>query len=93
MELLTSLHSTNDAYRLEYCFSDRLLADECELCGSTVNAEVHHIRALRDLNVKGQGEKPQWVQIMAARRRKTLVVCRPCHLNAHEGSWKPRKQT
>ena len=25
MELLTSLHSTNDAYRLEYCFSDRLL--------------------------------------------------------------------
>ena len=27
MELLTSLHSTNDAYRLEYCFSDRLLAD------------------------------------------------------------------
>ena len=22
MELLTSLHSTNDVYRLEYCFSD-----------------------------------------------------------------------
>ena len=46
----------------------RLLADECELCGSTVNVEVHHIRALRDLNVKGQGEKPKWVQVMAARR-------------------------
>ena len=71
----------------------RLLADECELCGSTVDVEVHHIRALRDLNVKGQPEKPKWVQIMAARRRKTLVVCRPCHLNAHDGSWKPRKQT
>ena len=27
MELLTSLHSNNDAYRLEYCFSDRLLDD------------------------------------------------------------------
>ena len=25
----------------------RLLADKCELCGSTVNVEVHHIRALR----------------------------------------------
>ena len=71
----------------------RLLADECELCGSTVNVEVHHIRALRDLNVKGQGEKPKWVQVMAARRRKTLVVCRPCHLAANEGAWKPRKQT
>ncbi len=70
----------------------RLLADECELCGSTVDIEVHHIRALRDLNAKGRKEKPKWVQIMAARRRKTLVVCRPCHLNAHEGSWKPRKQ-
>ena len=70
----------------------RLLAVKCEMCGSTVDVEVHHIRALRDLNVKGQREKPQWVQLMAARKRKTLVVCRPCHLNAHDGSWKPRKQ-
>ena len=70
----------------------RLLADECEMCGSTVDIDVHHIRALRDLNVKGRREKPKWVQVMAARRRKTLVVCRTCHLNAHDGSWKPRKQ-
>ena len=54
--------------------------------------EVHHIRALRDLNVKGQGEKPLWIQVMAARQRKTFVVCCPCHLNAHGGDWKPRKQ-
>ena len=71
----------------------RLLADKCEMCGSTDNIEVHHVRALRDLNGNGQGEKPKWVQVMAARRRKTLVVCRSCHLAAHEGSWKPRKQT
>ena len=70
----------------------RLLADECEMCGSPVDVEVHHVRALRDLDVKGQREKPKWVQLMAARRRKTLVVCRPCHLNAHDGSWNPRKQ-
>ena len=69
----------------------RLEADECEMCGSTVGVEVHHIRALRDLNVKGQREKPQWVQLMATRKRKTLVVCRTCHLNAHDGSWNPRK--
>ena len=71
----------------------RLLADECEMCGSRVDVQVHHIRALRDLNVKGQGEKSLWIQIMAAQRRKTLVVCRPCHLNVHGGDWKPRKQT
>ena len=54
----------------------RLLADECELCEGTADIEVHHIRALRDLNVKGQRSKPKWSQVMAARRRKTLVVCR-----------------
>ena len=70
----------------------RLLADECEMCGSKEDVQVHHVRALRDLNVKGQRQKPKWVQIMAARKRKTLVVCRTCHLNAHDGSWKPRKQ-
>ena len=70
----------------------RLLADTCEMCGSTVDVEVHHVRALRNLNVKGQREKPKWVQIMATRKRKTLVVCRTCHLNAHDGSWNPRKQ-
>ena len=70
----------------------RLLADKCEMCASTVNVEVHHIRALRDLNVKGRREKPKWVQVMAARRRKTLVVCRPCHLNVHGGDWNPQQQ-
>ncbi len=36
----------------------RLLADTCELCGSTHNVEVHHIRKLADLNEKGRPEKP-----------------------------------
>ena len=71
----------------------RLLADECEMCGSTVGVEVHHIRALRDLNVKGQREKPRWVQLMAARKRKTLVVCRTCHMDIHHGRINPQKQT
>ena len=70
----------------------RLLADKCELCGSTVDVQVHHIRALRDLNVKGQGEKPKWIQVMAARKRKTLVVCRKCHVNVHAGRSNPQPQ-
>ena len=63
----------------------RLLADKCELCGSTVSVEVHHIRALRDLLQKGRVAKPSWVQTMAKRRRKTLVVCLRCHRNIHNG--------
>lgn len=68
----------------------RLLADTCELCGSHDHVEVHHIRALKDLHVKGRAEKPAWVQLMAARRRKTLVVCHVCHQAIHRGRLAPR---
>jgi len=63
----------------------RLLADTCELCGSTDRVEVHHIRALKDLEQKGRREKPFWAKMMSARRRKTLVVCWSCHRNIHAG--------
>jgi len=63
----------------------RLLTGECELCGSRHNVQVHHIRKLADLKVKGRRQKPQWMKTMAARRRKTLVVCRDCHVNIHAG--------
>jgi group II intron reverse transcriptase/maturase len=68
----------------------RLLTDECELCGSRHSIEVHHIRKLADLKVKGGREKPQWMKTMAARRRKTLVVCKDCHVNIHAG--RPTRQ-
>jgi group II intron reverse transcriptase/maturase len=61
----------------------RLLADTCELCGSQHQVEVHHIRALKDLNPKGRKQPPEWVVRMASRRRKTLVVCRTCHEGIH----------
>lgn len=63
----------------------RLLADKCELCGSEGNAEVHHIRALKDLNRPGRNPVPTHVAVMAARRRKTLVVCGKCHDDIHAG--------
>jgi group II intron reverse transcriptase/maturase len=67
----------------------RLLADTCELCGSHQQIEVHHIRALKDLDQYGRPEKPAWVKTMAARHRKTLVVCLACHKAIHAG--KPLK--
>ena len=74
-------------------FFRSLLADECEMCGSTVDVEVHNIRALKDLNVKGRREKPKWVRLMAARKRITLVVCRTCHMDIHHGRSNPQPQT
>jgi hypothetical protein len=62
---------------------ERLLADTCELCGSHDRVNVHHIRALRDLRTWGRAERPAWVIRMAARQRKTIVVCHTCHRDIH----------
>jgi group II intron reverse transcriptase/maturase len=66
---------------------ERLLAQECELCGATNNIEVHHIRKLADLEQYGQVNPPQWVRQMATRRRKTLVVCCSCHHDIQYGRY------
>jgi group II intron reverse transcriptase/maturase len=66
----------------------RLLAQVCEQCGATrmtAKIEVHHIRALKDLEKYPGREKPKWVKIMAARRRKTLVLCHTCHMDIQYG--------
>ena len=57
----------------------RLQASACEACGTTTGPfEMHHVRRLKDLR---SGPFTPWKQ--AARRRKTVVLCRPCHLSAH----------
>ena len=61
----------------------RLKAGRCEMCGRTDEVQVHQIRKLADLQKPGQPERPAWMQIMARRRRKTLVVCGPCHASIH----------
>ena len=63
----------------------RLLAATCELCASQDDVQVHHVRALKDLRRTGRVDRPFWVQVMAARQRKTLVVCRRCHVAIHRG--------
>ncbi len=63
----------------------RLLADTCELCDSKRSIQVHHIRALSDLRRPGRPARPAWVEVMAARRRKTLIVCHACHTAIHSG--------
>jgi group II intron reverse transcriptase/maturase len=60
----------------------RLLAGKCEICGQTGNVSVHHVRKLADLGQPGPSQ-PVWVTLMVKRRRKTLVVCTPCHDAIH----------
>src|SRR6266496_2308975 len=63
-------------------------------CGTTGDAErieVHHIRALKDLKTYDGREKPAWVKIMSARKRKTLVLCATCHQDVTYGRPMRRK--
>jgi hypothetical protein len=63
----------------------RMLANVCELCGSSEHVEAHHVRKLADIKKKYEGrkEKPKWVKQMITMRRKTLFVCRNCHNRRH----------
>ena len=67
----------------------RLLARRCELCGDPGQVVVHQVRSLASLG-KHTGQ-PAWAALMARKRRKTLVVCHPCHDAIHDG--KPTAQT
>jgi hypothetical protein len=64
---------------------NRLLEGRCELCGSNGVMHVHHIRALAELAAP-EPTQPQWNNVMAKRRRKTLVVCDACHDHIHQGT-------
>ena len=67
----------------------RLLKNECELCGSNENIEVHHIHKLADIRKKYKGRKqpPKWAVFMMERNRKTIVVCRKCHQDITYGRY------
>src|SRR6266568_2098437 len=61
----------------------RLNRKQCEYCETTEGPfEVHHVRKLKDV-AKG---KALWQRMMAARHRKTLVLCRTCHHQLHAGT-------
>jgi group II intron reverse transcriptase/maturase len=62
----------------------RLQAGRCELCKQPGLVDVHQVRKLADLQRPGRPQ-PVWDQLMAKRRRKTLVVCATCHTAIHDG--------
>jgi hypothetical protein len=51
---------------------------ECELCETGATVTVHQVTGLKELGKPGTGQ-PAWAALMAKIRRKTLIVCAPCH--------------
>jgi hypothetical protein len=67
---------------------DRINANTCKLCGSNENIEIHHVRKLKDIRQRyaRRGDKiPNWVLAMSSVNRKTLIVCKKCHVDIHGG--------
>jgi group II intron reverse transcriptase/maturase len=62
----------------------RLLKRRCELCGDPAKVLVHQVRKLALLGDPGP-DQPAWAALMTRMRRKTLVVCQPCHEAIHHG--------
>lgn len=56
----------------------RLRRRECELCETGTTVTVHQVTGLKTLGKPGPGQ-PAWAALMTRMRRKTLVVCAPCH--------------
>ncbi|MEX3968600.1 hypothetical protein AB4Y45_43990 [Paraburkholderia sp. EG287A] len=51
----------------------RLLAQECEVCGTTDGPfQVHHIRRLSDLDQTGRKARPIWIKRMEAHAVKSV---------------------
>jgi group II intron reverse transcriptase/maturase len=60
----------------------RLCKRRCELCEHGATVAVHHVAKLASLGKPGPGQ-PAWAALMARMRRKTLIVCAPCHEYIH----------
>ena len=62
----------------------RLLNGRCEWCQQRAPVQAHQVRKLADLGKPGPAQ-PEWASLMARMRRKTLIVCVPCHQLIHNG--------
>lgn len=60
----------------------RLRRGRCEWCEQRSQVQVHQVSKLANLATRGQPQ-PVWAQLMARMRRKTLIVCPPCHDSIH----------
>jgi hypothetical protein len=59
------------------------LLDNCAICDSGVNVQMHHVKHIRKRGQKLKG----FSLYMAAINRKQLPVCRKCHWDIHNGKY------
>lgn len=64
--------------------ADQIDAETCELCGrNNTLIHMHHVKRLKNLREKSN--KSYLEQQMIARNRKTIALCKECHIKRHKG--------
>ena len=63
--------------------SQAVLDSPCTLCGTEIDVEMHHVRAIKDVSKQ---PKDFMTAMMSRMNRKQIPVCRPCHNRIHNGS-------
>lgn len=86
------INRPDDAFSFEKYFESLIyrhkrhvgnLKGPCIVCGSLQDVEVHHVRALKDIN-----KSKDWLSItMAKYSRKQVPVCKTCHIKIHKGTY------
>jgi group II intron reverse transcriptase/maturase len=62
----------------------RVFEENCVICGSSVNIEMHHVKSLKLLKPLNNKFKDR----VRALTRKQIPLCRNHHLQIHNGNWR-----
>lgn len=65
--------------------SKLLSSDQCKICGTKEDLEMHHLKALKKDGVLL--EDRYMAALMQRMNRKQICVCRNCHINIHKGTY------
>lgn len=61
----------------------------CTVCGSKHRVEMHHVRAMRDL----EPNRSLADRLMVKANRKQIPLCRKCHMERHEQAEADKKRS
>jgi group II intron reverse transcriptase/maturase len=59
------------------------LYDDCAVCGSDDQVQMHHVRHIRKMGEKVEG----FVRFLASINRKQIPLCHQCHVKVHKGQY------
>ena len=65
-----------------------LFKENCQLCGSDSDQEIHHVKHLKRSNKN----LDYMTKLMSNMNRKQIVLCRLCHNKVHRGEYSGPKQ-